>query len=154
MTDKRISAALVELFTNKGDPAESSVTGTELNFLKEEKLIVDITEIGGPEKYAITPVGNMILNRITKAALNPEHNEAGGAHYGKGLQPWDLQRHMPSWDNVFIDARRTDVMEYLFRRKGGPEKWLDDAKKALHNCQVIIEELEKQYESPSTTQSS
>lgn len=71
-------------------------------------------------------------------------SEAGGAHYGAGLQPWDLQRHTPSWGNVFIDARRTDVIEYLFRRKGDRAKQLDDAKKALHNVQEIIKDLERQ----------
>lgn len=75
-------------------------------------------------------------------------NEAGGKHYGKGLQPWDLQRDMQSWGSVFVDARRTDAMEYLFRKKGDRSKQLDDAKKALHNVQVIIEELEK--EDPQT----
>lgn len=71
-------------------------------------------------------------------------NEAGGNHYGKGLQPWDLQLDMQSWGSVFIDARRTDVIEYMFRKKGDKAKQLDDARKALHNCQVIIEELEKE----------
>jgi len=73
------------------------------------------------------------------------NKEAGGAHYGKGLQPWDLQRHMQSWGSVFVDARRTDVIEYLFRKKGDTSKQLDDARKALHNVQEIIKELE-QYE--------
>lgn len=71
-------------------------------------------------------------------------SEAGGKHYGAGLQPWDLQRDMRSWGSVFIDARRTDAMEYLFRKKGDRDKQLDDAKKALHNVQVIIEELQKE----------
>ena len=72
-----------------------------------------------------------------------ETNEAGGAHYGKGLQPWDLQKDMQTWGSVFIDARRTDAMEYLFRTKGDRSKQLDDARKAKHNCEVIIAELEK-----------
>jgi hypothetical protein len=71
-------------------------------------------------------------------------NEAGGKHYGNGCTPWDLQRSMESWGSLFIDARRTDVIEYLFRKKGDKQKQLDDARKALHNCQVIIEELEKE----------
>ena len=75
---------------------------------------------------------------------NQTQAEAGGAHYGKGLQPWDLQRHMPSWGNVFIDARRTDVQEYLFRKKGDKHKQLDDARKSLHNVKEIIADLERQ----------
>lgn len=66
------------------------------------------------------------------------------ATYGNGLQPWDLQKDMLTWGSVFVDARRTDAIEYLFRVKGDRSKQLEDAKKALHNVQVIIEELEKE----------
>lgn len=72
--------------------------------------------------------------------------QVGGNHYGKGLQPWDLQCHMLGTGDVFIDARRTDVMEYVFRIKapleGGQNATLDgvcaDALKAIHNLQAII----------------
>jgi len=73
-------------------------------------------------------------------------NEAGGKHYGNGCTPWHLQRDMQSWGSVFIDARRTDVIEYLFRKKGDKSKQLDDARKALHNCEEIIKELEKLHD--------
>ena len=68
-------------------------------------------------------------------------------HYSNGIQPWDLQKHMPSWGSVFIDARRTDAQEYLFRdKKGTLSKRLSDAKKALHNCEEIVKEVERMIE--------
>ena len=106
------------------------------------KCIIEVTSTAQPSKYIITPVGESLLSEID--CVTKPVTEAGGAHYGKGLQPWDLQRHMPTWGNVFIDARRTDVIEYLFRKKGDKSKQLDDAKKALHNVQEIIKDLERQ----------
>lgn len=61
-------------------------------------------------------------------------------HYNKPIQPWDLERHMESSGNAFVDARRTDAIEYCFRMKGD---LLGDLKKARHCLEVAIEELEK-----------
>lgn len=81
--------------------------------------------------------------------------QIGGAHYGKGLQPWDLQCHMKSTGDVFIDARRTDVIEYVFRLKGDPNvcptddagvlgKLREDCAKAIHNLESIIARIDQQ----------
>lgn len=65
--------------------------------------------------------------------------QVGGTHYGT-LQPWDLQRVMKSWGNLFVDARRCDVMKYIFRKKSDP---LEDLKKARHCLDAAIAEMEK-----------
>tara|TARA_R110000803_G_scaffold136034_1_gene202980 strand:+ start:7176 stop:7499 length:324 start_codon:yes stop_codon:yes gene_type:complete len=69
--------------------------------------------------------------------------EAGGAHYGD-VQPWDLQRKMPTSGNAFVDGRRCDVIKYAFRMKGDDYKLLDDLKKAQHCIEVAIECLEEE----------
>lgn len=80
--------------------------------------------------------------------------QVGGAHYGRGLQPWDLQCHMESTGDVFIDARRTDVIEYVFRLKGNPEgdpcrpegvlgKLREDAIKSIHNLQSLVARIDQ-----------
>jgi hypothetical protein len=69
-------------------------------------------------------------------------NEAGGAHYGKGLQPWDLQKSMISSGNAFVDARRADAIKYSFRIKGDETKQLDDLKKARHCLDEAIKYIE------------
>jgi hypothetical protein len=61
-------------------------------------------------------------------------------HYDKDVDPWDLERCMDSSGNAFVDARRTDVIEYCFRIK---ESLLEDLKKARHCLDAAIEELEK-----------
>jgi hypothetical protein len=63
------------------------------------------------------------------------------AHYAGAVTPWDLQKCMKSSGNAFVDARRTDVIEYAFRMKGD---LLGDLKKARHCLDVAIDELEKQ----------
>ena len=74
----------------------------------------------------------------------PVPDQTGGNHYGTGLQPWDLQIHMQPSCDVFIDARRTDVLEYVFRIKQEPRDetvWAAikrDAIKAKHNLEAII----------------
>lgn len=73
--------------------------------------------------------------------------QTGGEHYGKGIQPWDLQCHMKSTGDVFIDARRTDVIEYVFRLKGVGDDMLaklrEDCVKAEHNCRSIIARIDQ-----------
>ena len=61
------------------------------------------------------------------------------SHYAKPVTPWDLQRHMESSGNAFVDARRTDAIEYCFRMK---EDLLADLKKAKHCIEAAIEVLE------------
>ena len=62
-------------------------------------------------------------------------------HYAGTVTPWDLQRSMKSTGNVFIDARRTDAIEYCFRLKGD---LLDDLKKARHCIDEAIKVIESQ----------
>lgn len=61
-------------------------------------------------------------------------------HYDKAVTPWDLERHMESSGNAFVDARRTDVIEYAFRIK---DDLLGDLKKARHCLDAAIQVLEK-----------
>jgi len=61
------------------------------------------------------------------------------AHYDKPVSPWDLQKHMESSGNAFVDARRTDAIEYCFRLKGD---LLSDLKKAHHCLAEAITVLE------------
>jgi hypothetical protein len=58
----------------------------------------------------------------------PEHY----ATKSGAVTPWDLQRGMESMGHPFVDARRTDVIEYAFRRKGGRADWIADLRKAAH----------------------
>lgn len=60
------------------------------------------------------------------------------AHYDKPIQPWDLERCMESSGNAFVDARRTDAIEYCFRIKGD---LLGDLRKARHCIDAAIEVL-------------
>lgn len=62
------------------------------------------------------------------------------AHYDKPVQPWDLQRGMETSGSAFVDARRTDAIEYCFRMKGD---LIGDLKKARHCLEAAIEHLEK-----------
>lgn len=62
-------------------------------------------------------------------------------HYAGAVTPWDLQRCMKSTGNVFIDARRTDVIEYCFRLKGD---LLGDLRKARHCIDEAIKVIESQ----------
>ena len=69
-------------------------------------------------------------------------------HYDKPVTPWDLERHMDSSGNAFVDARRTDAIEYCFRIK---DSLLDDLRKAKHCIQVAIDELETQANTETAT---
>lgn len=60
-------------------------------------------------------------------------------HYDKPVQPWDLERHMESSGNAFVDSRRTDVIEYCFRKK---TDMLEDLKKVRHCLDEAIKVLE------------
>jgi hypothetical protein len=61
------------------------------------------------------------------------------SHYAGVVTPWDLQRCMASSGSAFVDARRTDAIEYAFRIK---EDLLGDLKKARHCLEAAIEFLE------------
>ena len=60
-------------------------------------------------------------------------------HYQAEVSPWDLQKHMPSSGNAFVDGRRCDAIKYIFRNK---ESLLEDLKKAKHCLEAAIERLE------------
>ncbi len=60
------------------------------------------------------------------------------AHYDKPVTPWDLELHMESSGSAFVDARRTDAIEYAFRKK---DNMLEDLKKARHCLDSAIQEL-------------
>lgn len=49
---------------------------------------------------------------------------------------------MKSCGVPFVDARRTDIIEYAFRLKGGEEGLIADLKKAKHCCEAALELLE------------
>ena len=59
-------------------------------------------------------------------------------HYATPVTPWCLVRHMESSGSAFVDARRTDAIEYCFRMKGD---LLGDLKKARHCLDAAIEVL-------------
>lgn len=65
-------------------------------------------------------------------------------HYDKPVTPWDLQRHMDTSGDVFVDARRTDAIEYCFRMKGD---LIGDLRKARHCIEAAIDQLESKQES-------
>ncbi len=60
-------------------------------------------------------------------------------HYNKDITPWDLQKNMESSGNAFVDARRTDAIEYAFRMK---DDLLEDLKKGRHCLDEAIKVLE------------
>lgn len=61
------------------------------------------------------------------------------AHYDKPVTPWDLERHMESSGSAFVDSRRTDAIEYIFRIKDN--NLLGDLIKARHCIDEAIKEL-------------
>lgn len=65
-------------------------------------------------------------------------------HYDKPVQPWDLELCMESSGLLFVDARRTDAIEYAFRLKGGRKQLRDDLRKAIHCLEAAVRELERQ----------
>lgn len=62
-------------------------------------------------------------------------------HYDKPVTPWHLEEHMESSGNAFVDSRRTDVIEYVFRIK---DNLLEDLKKARHCLDEAIRVMESQ----------
>lgn len=60
-------------------------------------------------------------------------------HYDKKIQPWDLERCMESSGDAFVDSRRTDAIEYCFRKK---DNMLEDLKKARHCLDAAIKHME------------
>ena len=75
-----------------------------------------------------------------------EVGEAGGAHYGNGVQPWALQESMETSGDAFVDGRRCDAIKYVHRMKGKGAmklaKLLDDLRKARHCIDAAIKRLE------------
>jgi hypothetical protein len=60
-------------------------------------------------------------------------------HYDKSVSPWDLEEHMESSGNAFVDSRRTDAIEYCFRVKSD---LIGDLRKARHCIDAAIHLLE------------
>lgn len=63
-------------------------------------------------------------------------------HYAGVVTPWDLEKCMKSSGNAFVDARRTDAIEYAFRVKGGRGDMILDLKKARHCLDEAVRVLE------------
>lgn len=61
-------------------------------------------------------------------------------HYAGTVTPWDLEKCMKSSGNAFVDARRTDAIEYCYRLK---DDLLADLKKARHCLDEAIQVLEE-----------
>ena len=64
-------------------------------------------------------------------------------HYQTPVSPWDLQKHMHTSGDAFVDARRCDAIKYIFRNK---ENLLEDLKKARHCLDAAISKLEPKAE--------
>ena len=90
----------------------------------------------------IATIANTTTRATPVTTKTPE--EIGGTHYGQGVttSPWDLQQAMKSSGIVFVDARRTDVIEYCFRVKGDLPKMREDLSKAQHNLHEAIKRLD------------
>jgi hypothetical protein len=67
------------------------------------------------------------------------------AHYAGAVTPWDLQKCMQSSGDAFVDARRTDAIEYAFRLKDNLE---EDLGKAIHCLQAALERLNALKQKP------
>jgi hypothetical protein len=92
-------------------------------------------------RHAKTPV---IRKRLTIAKpMPPSQLKAKDRpeHYDKPVSPWELERYMESTGNAFVDARRTDAIEYAFRLKGDLQ---GDLKKAIHCLQAALEVAEEE----------
>lgn len=61
------------------------------------------------------------------------------AYYAGDVTPWDLEKCMKTSGDLFVDARRTDAIEYCFRMKAD---LLGDLRKARHNLDAAIKVLE------------
>ena len=79
-------------------------------------------------------------NTQGKFYSSPEPNNAKiPSHYDKKVTPWDLEQCMESSGDAFVDARRTDAIEYAFRMK---DDLIGDLKKARHCLDAAIVFLE------------
>ncbi len=70
-------------------------------------------------------------------------------HYqptGSGPTPWDLQKTMQTSGSCFVDARRTDAIEYCYRVK---DDMLGDLRKARHCIDEAIAHIEQEAVSAS-----
>lgn len=90
-----------------------------------------------------------ICKQVLKETESNPTGEAGGAHYGNAMQPFDLTRDMQSSGNAHVDGCRCAVIKYAFRIKGDPSKLIDDLKKAEHYAReawqtLVSREIENQ----------
>lgn len=74
--------------------------------------------------------------------MNTPAQDTVPPHYAGKVTPWDLQKCMTSSGNAFIDARRTDAIEYAYRMKGGALR--EDLVKARHCLSEAIAVLDGQ----------
>lgn len=69
-------------------------------------------------------------------------------HYKTPVSPWDLQEHMHSSGNAFVDARRADVIKYIFSDK---TDLLEDLKEAKHCIEAAIRVCAKHKSAQNNT---
>lgn len=79
---------------------------------------------------------------------SPARSEAAPEHYAGKVTPWDLQQCMKSSGHAFVDARRTDAIEYAFRIK---EDMREDLLKAIHCLKAAVQFLDANTSSTETT---
>jgi hypothetical protein len=60
-------------------------------------------------------------------------------YYAGKVTPWDLEKCMQSSGSAFVDSRRTDAIEYVYRIK---DNLLEDLHKARHCLDEAIEVME------------
>ena len=88
-----------------------------------------------------TPLHELLGVPANAATLQADRYNACPAHYARAVTPWDLQKCMKSSGNAFVDARRTDAIEYAFRLK---DDLLGDLIKARHCLDEAITVLKAQ----------
>lgn len=98
------------------------------------------------------PKGTYYLTRTTyyrypapeEPSTESAPQEIGGTHYQEGVKvsPWDLEKVMETSGSAFVDSRRSDVIEYAFRKKGEPSDMIQDLRKAAHCATVAADFME------------
>lgn len=123
-----------------GEPSASKVTLpinitallSTLNNADRAELVTLIAE----EHYRLCRESNGPIPSREKAPA--KQTQVGG-----DTQPIDLIRCMTPSGNMLVDYAKANAIKYAFRIKGGKEKVIEDLQKAIHYCQIAIEELQK-----------